>query len=237
MKRYQEIDTIRGFSVILMVFYHYFYIKYLMNISNEIDVPLIDYCGKISHNIFIFLVGLNLFINYKKNKDKEDYKKKKITREINLFTLGLIITLITYLIFPDKFIRFGILHFISLSSVFSSLFLSSILKTSIGIVIFTALNYIIDNHLDKLFSICKDNIFGCFILGANFKYSSIDHFSFIPNFITILLGILFGQIFYKNDNNNKFKNIKNKPLELIGKESLRIYMLHWVILYLIIKNT
>lgn len=237
--RHSEIDTLKGVAVTLMIFYHYYYVSYLMGKSYDIDIPIIDLSGRVSHNIFIFMAGLNLYLSYKKNKDKKNYDKIKNGRELTLIILGLIISLFTYFIFPDRFVKFGILHFMAVGSILSSLFVGSKNRVKIGIVIFYLLNYFINNYHNQIYQVCRNNLFGCFILGANYKYSAIDHFALIPNMITLLSGIGFGQTFYQKDSNlisTTFEKVNFKLLNYLGRESLKIYMIHWVILYILLKN-
>ena len=103
-----------------------------------------------------------------------------------------------------------------------------------------------NNKLD-LINKCVNTPLFCFISGiANVKYQSIDHFSFIPYFILVLSGMFVGQIAYSKNRRNfnlsildkKYK--KNNVLKLlayIGQKSLTIYIIHWAILYYLIRIT
>ena len=87
----------------------------------------------------------------------------------------------------------------------------------------------------------------CFISGIkNVKYSSLDHFSIIPYFTIICVGILIGKVLYKHGNKRTFvsnkgdqtiDNLKNyfitKVLSIIGKNSLLIYFIHFILFYAI----
>jgi len=248
--RYPEIDLLKGIAVILMVFFHYFYVAYLMEQPIvDINSTAINSMASIAHNIFIFMVGVNLIVSYKshqkKEKSEDEYIGRQFRRALMLLMIGMFITLTTYFIFPDKFVRFGIFHFISLAIMMSLLFVNNIYCTGLGIVLFSLLNYIIQNHKDLFYSICENNKLSCFIMGIYNYYGSIDHFSFIPFFLIILYGIGAGQIIYgKGQRNFDFSLLdktyqQSKALQslgYIGKQSLNIYLVHFIIIYYILSR-
>ena len=129
--RYPEIDLIKGIAVILMVIFHYFYVAYLMEKPIlDINSNMIHLLAVVAHNIFIFMVGVNMIVSYKKhkqkNKSEDEYIGKQFKRALVLFLIGMAMTAITYIIFPDKYIRFGIFHFISVAILGSLLFINNL---------------------------------------------------------------------------------------------------------------
>jgi uncharacterized membrane protein len=243
--RYPEIDIIKGIAIILMVLFHYFYVAYLLGkpVVN-IHSKYVSLMATIAHNIFIFMVGVNLVVSYNRTNNATEtgrnaYIGKQFKRALLLFILGMVMTFITSILFPDKYIRFGIFHFISLAIMVSLLFIDNIQYTGFGIMIFGLLNYIITNYKSSFYNICNNNKLTCFILGIYNNYSSIDHFSFIPFFLTVLMGMGIGQVFYKGGMrpantilDRVYKNSNAmKSLGYLGKQSLNIYLFHWVIVY------
>ena len=70
MKRIIEIDMLKGIAVILMVINHLFFMAYLMNRPIiDINLPWVTAMAVLSHSIFIYMVGVNLHISYKKGSD------------------------------------------------------------------------------------------------------------------------------------------------------------------------
>jgi len=215
VERYFEIDTIKGIAVILMVLVHIFYLSTIMDVKKyNINGGLLRILAVISHTLFIFIVGMNLSISYQKYKleDKDKYIKKQIKRGLFLLGIGMILSLLTYLAFGDKYIRFGILHFIGVSIILSTLIihnknLSLYIASIIG-VIYTIINN--SNFRNILINSCSKTPFICFITGiANIKYTAIDHFPLIPYFGLICMGIFSGYLLY----NEKKRLLFNKEIE------------------------
>ena len=79
-KRFFEIDFIKGFATIFMIIFHFFYLMYFMDIVKfEIKQGILHMMAKISHTIFILMVGVNSTISYNKfrEKNKKLYEKDK----------------------------------------------------------------------------------------------------------------------------------------------------------------
>ncbi len=238
MKRIIEIDMLKGIAVILMVINHLFFMAYLMNRPIiDINLPWVTAMAVLSHSIFIYMVGVNLHISYK--KDPIGFYRKQSLRAIKLLGYGLLMTLITFIIYPQAFIRYGIFHFIASAIIISMVFIQSKLKTSFGILFFMIMAFYVENNKQDFGYLCLNTKNVCFNLGLYNYYNSIDHFSFIPFFVYILLGIKTGQIMYpqlKSSLNIKGNKITNS-LAIIGKQSLNIYLVHWVIIYILLVLT
>ena len=237
--RFYEIDIIKSVAVVLMVVFHYYYIYYLMGKPLvKIDNTLLSLSAKLSHTIFIFLFGLNLSLSYNRNLKKNrqnEYYETQIKRSLLYICIGSVISFVSYKLIPNKFIFFGIFQFLSMSTMVSQLFVFNEFSSVTGIVIFSLLTTLLNN---KHF---RNNIINN-ILGFNTNFSSIDYFPFIPYFIYVLLGITCGHILYKNGertfNMDKLDKVveKSKLLKFIiyiGRNSLIIYILHWILFYMV----
>lgn len=168
-------------------------------------------------SIFLLCVGISLYLANKNNINYE----KVLKRFALLFIASLAITLVTYFIFPNTWIYFGVLHFIALASIFGLLFVA-IPRTSLflGIVIILAWNLdIISMHW--LYDFTREII--------DLPRRTEDLVPFTPWFGVVLIGIYIGVkeafIF----------NIKQYPVvktvALFGKHSLFIYLVHQPILF------
>ncbi len=242
--RFPELDIIKGIAVIMMVVFHFYYLYYILGKDfTAINNPFISNMATISHTIFIIMFGLNFSINYKKNKYKSDYYKKQLKRFGIYSVIAMAISAITYTIFPHKFVIFGIFHFFAAALVMANLFAGKT-KTIIGLILFTILNLVIG---DTIPSKCYDIPLFCFISGiGNVKYQSIDHFPFIQFFLKVLAGMFIGENLYGIQNRtidlSQFdtyfkKSTLLKPIAYLGKHSLSIYIIHWIILYSYVKLT
>jgi len=256
--RFIEIDFIKGFALIAMVIFHYFFLSEQMNIRSY-NSSILPILAIFSHYIFITMAGLNMAVSIA-GKDKKTYQFNKIKRGLQLIVVGLIISYVTKLEFGDRYVKFGIMHFIGTATIISS-FYANIPKVSliIAMVIFSA--HILFNNFgfkNYFLSFCSKNPFLCFISGIlNLKYSSLDHFSLIPFLGVFSLGIAIAHILYKiNDNSSvnshktpkierryaflgvldKYKdNILVKNISWLGRRTLEIYVIHFVLLWAYLK--
>jgi uncharacterized membrane protein len=239
MKRYEEIDILKGIAVICMVVFHFFYFPNKYGYKEiEYDTPLLKTIAKIAQFIFIGSVGVNLVFSKEssknKNEDKKEYVKKNIKRVLKLVFLALIMSLFTYFIFGDQYVKFGILHFIA----FSSLILFYVvddLKIIYSLLILSILIYYLINKNPSIFLRVPEKI--AFVSGFyNSKFTSMDHFPIFPWIIVILLGIILGNHIKGNkiELSQKIKdNFAISSLGKLGKSSLEIYTIHWAVLYVI----
>lgn len=219
MTRIAIIDNLRGLAFIFMIIQHIFYF-YDVSTYYETEYSkniFIDLSGTIARTLFIFLAGCSLVLNYKKNK--ESFMKNKFKRNIEILFHAIIISITTYILYPEFYIRFGILHFIGLASILGSF-----------IVPYPKL-YIILILLFSFVEPPKINNFIDTITGASLKYNMMDWFplfKWLPLFI-------FGMYFIENYNIEKINIPENKLLSYLSKNSLNLYTSH-VILLLFLFN-
>tara|TARA_Y100000768_G_C23968725_1_gene679343 strand:+ start:478 stop:1242 length:765 start_codon:yes stop_codon:yes gene_type:complete len=238
-KRYQEIDILKGVAVICMVIFHFFYFPNQYGFKEiNYNTNFLNTLAKIAQIIFIGSVGINLTLSYdrseKKNESKKDYYKKQFFRIFKILGFALFMTIFSYILFKDKFIKFGILHFIAITSLLLFPLINKKLIIQIITIISIIIYYLIKTN-PTLFSNVPEKL--AFVLGFyNNSYSSIDHFSIFPWIIITLLGINIGYII-KDNKPELPRFIKNNfisnSLEKTGKYSLEIYAIHWIVLYII----
>ena len=238
MERYEEIDIMKGIAILCMILFHIFYFpnQYGFTEIKYDTLPLLT-TAKIAQFIFLISVGINLvFSYYSSKKKKEDQKKfiqKNIYRVFKLVFFALFMTLFTYFIFGEKYVKFGILHFIALSSLVLFPFVNN-MKIIYSILILLTIIYFLLRSNPSIFSNVPPKL--AFISGFYSNYQSIDHFPIVPWMILICIGIILGHFIYKEK--PKFpEKIKDKYftkiLETSGKYSLEIYIIHWLIIYII----
>tara|TARA_Y100000996_G_C22538475_1_gene649150 strand:+ start:510 stop:1268 length:759 start_codon:yes stop_codon:yes gene_type:complete len=237
MKRYEEIDILKGIAVICMVIFHLFYFPNKYGFKEiEYDTPVLKTIAKIAQFIFIGSVGINLTLSKERSKkeNEKEYIKKNFKRILKLVLLAALMSLFTYFIFGDSFVKFGILHFIA----FISLILFYIvddLKIIYTLLILSILVYYLILKVPNVFSGVPEKL--AFVSGFyNLRIKSIDHFPIFPWIIVALIGVLIGH-FIKKVKPQLPKKVKDNylvsPLKMIGKSSLEIYTIHWVVLYVI----
>lgn len=224
--RYLFIDNLRGIAFLLMVIHHIFYFKDVSNgfATSYATNIFVESSGTIARTLFVFLVGLSLSIQ--DNKTNKSIKKK-IKRSSEIFINALIISFITYMFYPTMFVRFGILHFISLASILGYYFIDKKKLTLIFIL---------------FFYFCKppsfNNSFIDTIIGSKINYNMMDYFPLFPWFSVILFGLYIGQTTDLSKIEKKLDQINNNILTKIGQNCLNLYTAHVVLLIIIynIKN-
>jgi len=222
--RYQFIDNLRGIAFILMIIHHIFYFKdvsnnYSTSYANNIFVK---FSGTVARTLFIFLVGLSLSIN--DNNKKSNKLKKRIDRSFDILVNALIVSFVTYMYHPTIFIRFGVLHFISLASLLGSFFIDKKLLTFICMILFVIIKPISVNN--KIIDT---------ITGSKINYNMMDYFPLFPWFGLVLFGLFIGKNSDLSKINESLNFINYTTLTKIGQNSLKLYTSH-IILLLVIYN-
>jgi len=229
LKRFWEIDILRGIAVILMVIFNYsFALSYLKIYTFNGGWLYWFLFPRLVATMFICIAGLSLTLLYNQTKSY----KRIFSRGLKIFCLGILITVITFLTFPQAFIVFGILHLIGLSIILGSPFLKfRKLNLFLGLSIIALGIYLQSFRFD--FS---------WLLWLGFipnNFYTFDYFPILPWFGVTLLGIFFGNFFY-NYGKRQFKirersdSIIVKKLSFLGRHSLIIYLIHQPILILIL---
>jgi uncharacterized membrane protein len=224
MERIFILDNLRGLAFLFMVFQHIFYFYDLSNDykTKTSDNELVDLSGSIARTLFILLAGYSVYMAY--NKDKKQHLKKRFSRSLEILFHGLLLSLVTYILYPKYFIRFGILHFLALGTFLIS-FIAPFPKLTILIL-----------FISVIMTYPKINPFIDTITGAKVNYRMMDYFSLKKWLPVLLTGLILGQhLDIKN-----FKTIvpflnQENILTYLGKNSLNLYTLHIIILLIFFK--
>jgi len=225
--RFIELDFLRGFAIVHMILLHF-----LWDLDYYGIFPLNQFVQDtniIVQVTFFTLVGICLAITFnKKATNPNKLYKHLIKRGLWIFSLGMIITIVTLIFMPERPILFGVLHCIGFCIILSvpflklrewnhpiavSMILTGIILGSYNIQNPSLLHIIIGLH------------------PANFWTYTIDYFPILPWLGVCLLGVSIGNILYK-DNKRHFylpdisKYLPVKILSFLGKHSLKIYLFH-----------
>lgn len=235
-KRFWEIDFLRGVAIILMITYHFFWD---LNFFTDIDVSWGSQSWMIFRTLiastFLFLVGISLYLS---TYYSQRMFSKLLKRGAYIFSLGLVLTILTKILFPERYISFGILHLIGTSIVLSYIFLR-----------FKFLNLLLGAMLIGGGFLLKGHTFDVsflFFLGFSPEnYYALDYYPIIPWFGVVLWGIFTGKILYQGKARQfpwpcRGENFLTKKFSFLGRNSLFIYFIHQPILFLlfyIIYNT
>lgn len=228
-QRFIELDLFRGCAILFMIILHLFWDLDYFGIlplnknfySLNIIVPV----------MFFLLAGICQTV--KNNKYKNQPKKmylRTIQRGLWVLNLGMLFTLLTTIVLPERPIMFGVLSCIGCCIILSIPFVK--FRSATNIIVATLI-IIIGIAIGVFFTVEHPNILQ---LAAGFHQSdvgqyTIDYFPLLPWLGVCLLGIALGNILYK-ENTRRFPIpdlSKYKPTKLftwLGQHSLTIYLFH-----------
>jgi len=220
--RFAFLDAARGFAVWLMIIYHFCYDLVLFKLAHfnlTQDIFWLSFRAMIV-SLFLIIVGISLSFAFQIKKDWSAYYRR-------LMILGFAAALVSigsYWLFGQRFIYFGILHFILIASVLALPFLKfNYLNLGLGLILI-ALGFTVQH---SFFNQLHLHWLGM----MTFKPPTEDFVPLVPWFGFVLIGIFVAKQLpisklstWKNDHWLK------KILIFLGRYSLIIYLIHQPIL-------
>lgn len=224
-QRIQGLDVFRGWAIILMLLFH---LSYDLKYFNFIDIDLKQdtfwiYARYVIVNMFLFSVGVSLaLLHHSQIQWKKVYK-----RSLFLGLAALLVSIATYIQFPDRWVYFGILHFVFFASYLGLLFIPyPHISLVLALAIFLG-SYLNILHTKVLYSLVKEPL--------HLPQYTEDLVPIFPWFGVILLGIsLVGLGYHKRffslslfSHTSSFHTFLN----VLGRYALIIYLIHQPILF------
>lgn len=242
-ERFWEVDFLRGVAIILMIAYHFifdlsFFGVYPLNTQSG----FLWFFPRIIAAIFIFLVGVSLYLSYTRAEilgtftSDRDFLFKYLKRGLWIFSLGLVITLVTWIFIRSEFIIFGILHFIGLTIILAYPFLKNneshrYMNLAAGLIFIAAGIYL------STFTFNFDWLLWLGFIPQNLV--TVDYFPLLPWLGVVLLGIFSGGVLYRSYQRRfRFPDISAflpvRVFTFLGRHSLIIYFIHQPILIVVL---
>lgn len=239
--RVWEIDFVRGFIVLLMVFDHFMFLvgdifgaewrsyavsNSLLNFSdfakNYFYSPLRTSAEPFIAALFFLICGIS-----------STFSKNNLKRGFLLLIISLILSISSYYVMPDQFIHFGVLTSLAFCILIYE-FLNRLCngnKTAVTLlatmlaIILSLINYYGETGAilpsSKLCSIFVSR----WAIYNNF-YSPGDFFPLFPHLTVMLFGVVIGNVFYKNKQSYlPFDCIVTKPVNFVGRHALYFYFI------------
>lgn len=219
-ERIHSIDALRGFSIILMVIYHFLY-----DLVNFLDVPswifsnlVFDFLQPVFGGIFIILSGVS-----------SKFSRSNTLRGIRVLAIAVAITLVTWAM--DNIILFGVLHLLGVCMLFYGITgrLWDKIPEKIAPWIFIALT--VGAYLAARSANPTDtNTF--FVLGFHSRsFFSADYYPILPWIFVFLFGTWLGRPVIERRLPNWVYTANPPILPAIGRKSLAIYVVHQPVIY------
>ena len=206
------LDAIRGMAVLWMIIFHTAYdLKNFHLVAWDFSNGFWFAFPRVIAFTFLFCVGISL--NY---THKGSIQWKKLTRRcLKIGACAAIISLVTYYAFPTQWIYFGTLHCICVGSFLGALFVNHRKMAGIILMVILVSQYGLGFDIKWVSSILQKH--------------SMDFIPIYPWFWAILSGILIGPYLSKVNQLQAFQ--APKVLEVLGKNSLRIYLFHQPLIF------
>jgi len=220
-KRLKGLDIFRGLAIFLMILYHFLYdlvdFGFLdLKMNSNLAVLIFRYT---IISMFLFAVGVSLALVHRKSINHASLKKRIVRLGLSAF----LVSVTTYLLFPEHWIYFGILHFILVASVIT-LPLLKYPKLSLFLAITIFIGWLTGYlHFSFLYDFLQEPL----NLPLHF---SLDRIPLFPWWAVVLLGTL---LVHHNLHVKLFQiPLLNYPtkfhalLKIMGKHALLIYLIH-----------
>lgn len=233
-QRYHWLDEMRGLILISMIGYHLMWdLVYLYRIDCSWYKGILGYIWQQSICwSFICLSGFCW-----------SFGRKKWKRGLEVLIAGAVITLVTIVAMPQQRVVFGVLTCIG-SCMLIMIPVEKILtrvSVKMGLICSVMLFLILRNinsgtlgfemwEIGKLPRWLYTNLFTTYLGFPQDDFFSADYFSLFPWFFLFLSGYFINRMM-PEEWMKKMKNGTSKTLEVIGKNSLWIYMVHQPIIY------
>ena len=225
-KRILWIDVIRGISILAMITFHFaFDLMYFGFAKSDLiyqpDWRLFERMIAFS---FLFIAGLSLSITHRSSINWKSFFRRYGVTAI----CAVLISIVTYTLFNNDMIRFGILHAISVSGLVGLLLLklNSLSLFFLAVLLFL-LNLFIPQPLEG-------DYFWQWLIYTTETPNSLDYRPIIPWITPFILVMASYQLFKKWDlleTNNTTNHHELSILCWLGRNSLVIYLVHQPILF------
>jgi uncharacterized membrane protein len=211
------VDELRGLAIVLMIIFHF---AYDLNIFGYVKInfshdPFWWGLPRVIVFLFLLTVGISLCLAH-----KNEIKWRKFSFRLGKVVLcAALISITTYILFPESWIYFGTLHCIALTSIMAMPFLNS---PRLSLLIFLAL-------------VIPSTIFKKNLPWPILAHQSMDYIPPFPWFGIVLLGIFLFHynIHFRNPFFREYFLFKDgiRLMRFLGRHSLLIYLLHQPILF------
>jgi uncharacterized membrane protein len=230
--RFWEVDFLRGMAIILMVLFHLAYdLNYFGAERIEVASGFWFYLARFTASLFLLLVGVSLSLSHSRARllgQEDRFRFRLLKRGLWIFSLAMGVTLVTYFFIREGFIVFGVLHLIGVSLLLAYPFLRLNGANFILGLLFISVGLFLQN-------LSVDFPWLLWLGLAPVGFYSVDYFPLLPWFGIVLIGIAFGDLFYRGYRRRvPLPDLAGsslvKGLDFLGRNSLAIYLAHQPVL-------
>jgi uncharacterized membrane protein len=231
-RRLWEVDTVRGIAVVLMIIYHFVYdLAFLGVYDGNMEAGPWQLVARSIGTTFILVMGVSLTLRYHRlapELDEGQLFRHYLRRALTLLAWGIVITVVTYFVVGRRYVVFGILHLLGLSTILAFPFLRHKWASLAGTLVVLAMGV----YLGSLRVLHPSLIW----LGVpQFRRGMVDWYPIFPWFGFALLGLFVGLSLYPGGVRrfalpDLSRAALIRGLCFLGQHSLLIYLIHQPIL-------
>ncbi len=245
IRRFQELDALRGFAVLLMVLYHTaFDLRFFYKWPIDVFSGGWWLLARTSAILFLLIAGICAAISWFRKSKR--WWEKILRRFLILAGAAAIVSFTTWLITPQDFVKFGILHLFALATLLLPLFHPlKYWNALLGSLVILFSFYPLPIRPELTAEWPPTPYALSILLGSPPpSFSSLDYFPLVPWFGVILIGTAIGHILYLGKHARRKKILILNPqfliLNFVGRHALLAYLLHQpvilALLFLLLKT-
>jgi uncharacterized membrane protein len=209
-KRIIFLDLWRGVAVFAMIVFHFFYILDFYDfLSLNLSDGMVDFLANLVRCSFLILVGISLTFS----------SKNQVVRGLKLLLIAMGVSLATYLVVGELYVRFGILHLIA----FGIILAGNLRKRPSLCLLLAGLVFIGSFWIGDL----GLRSWWAYPLGTG-GFDTLDYFPIFPWLGFMFLGVWMAKLPWP-----KVRSVA--WLEYLGRHSLKIYLLHIPLIWGLLK--
>lgn len=214
------VDDLRGIALLLMAIFHFSYNLSLYGyLDFTMDGGFFTWFRFVIVTLFFTGVGFGLYAAHHKAIQWRSFWQ----RLIKISASAALLSAVTYVVYPNSWIWFGVLHFIALATLLSIPLISHPkLALVLGISVFLLFNTTDWFNLSPLWIWLREPL--------NLPPGTMDLTRLVPWIGMVWIGIFLGSVNFFNLPSIPFPTL-NRPLRWLSRNSLVFYLVHQLPLY------
>ncbi len=224
--RYPVVDCIRGLAILAMMIYHFgFDLNMLGYLSQNINHSMTWQIARgLILGTFLFIAGFSMALAAPQTL------KQRLVRLVPIAGCALLVSVVSYFMFPDSWIFFGVLHFVVVASFICGLMMQHkilMLTTAIALlgIGFFYQSPVFDQPLLQWLGMMTH------------KPITEDYVPMLPWISVMMIGIIIGEWALTRTQLAPLAcrpTAALKPVQWLGRHSLAVYMIHQPILLVVL---